>query len=261
MQEKNPVQSAQRIFTVFEILLKGGSMGLTDIAAAAGLNKSTAHRLLSSLIAMDYVEQDEATGKYEPTLKILSMSSNLTHNMDVITIAHPVLKALSASCRETVHLVQREGVFAVYIDKVESDANSVRMASKVGLRLPMYCTAVGKAMLAAMTPSEVRDVWNKSTIEALTPQTITRLDRLQEELETVRRLGYALDNEENEPGVRCMAASVFDFRGRPRFAFSISAPISRMTDERIAQYAPTVAELRRAMSLRLGYHIPEGGRS
>ena len=253
MEEKNPVQSAQRIFKVFELLLANGSMGLMELSNQAGLNKTTTHRLLSSLIAMKYVEQDEETGKYEPTLKILSMCSNLTKNMDVITIAHPVLKRLGYSCQETVHLVQREGTEVVYIDKVEPDVNSVRMVSKVGLRLPMFSTAVGKAMLAYMEPNEVGEIWKKSHVRRFTEHTIIDFDGLLGELEKVRERGYALDNEENELGVRCMAASVFDYRGKPKYAFSISAPVSRMTDEKIEGLVGQVKEIRRNLSAKLGY--------
>ena len=253
MEEKNPVQSAQRIFKVFELLMTNGSMGLMELSHQAGLNKTTTHRLLSSLIAMHYVAQDEETGKYEPTLKILSMCSNLTKNMDVITIAHPVLKQLSSQCQETVHLVQREGTEVVYIDKVESDVNSVRMVSKVGLRLPMFSTAVGKSMLAEMPPDDVREIWGKSNVRQFTEHTITDFQGLMEELSQVRAQGYAMDNEENELGVRCIAASVFDFRGRPKYAFSISAPVNRMTDEKIGLLSKQVTEIRKSLSLRLGY--------
>ena len=128
------------------------------------------------------------------------------------------------------------------------------MVSKVGLRLPMFSTAVGKAMLADMPAEEVREIWGKSDVRRFTEHTIIDLDGLRKELEQIRQRGFAMDNEENELGVRCIAASVFDFRGRPKYAFSISAPVNRMTDEKIRELSGQVTEIRHNLSVRLGYN-------
>ena len=131
--------------------------------------------------------------------------------------------------------MQLDGTDAVYIYKEESLQNSVRMVSKVGSRIPLYCSAVGKAITADMPREQADSIWKKSRICALTEHTITNYSDFIHALDEVRQLGYALDNEENEIGVRCIAISLPDYKGRAKYAISISAPVSRMPDSRIRQ--------------------------
>ena len=255
MAEKNPVQSAERIFDILEKLAQNGAMGLTELGQELSLSKSTTHRLLNSLAVMGYVQKDEMTGKYQLTFKILEIAGKLLNRLDILSVAHKYLEHLMKETHETVHLIQSEGCNIVYIDKVESDdaSSSIRMASRIGLRLPMICTAVGKALLAELPEKEVLRVWNNSTVQKYTPNTIVSLEDLLRELQDVRRQGYALDNEENELGVRCIAACVKDYTGKCVNAFSISAPISRMSDERIEELSTYVLKTRRDLSEALGY--------
>lgn len=253
MAESNPVQSAERIFQIFETLAQNGPMTLTQLSQSLGLHKTTAHRLTQSLVSMHYVKKDAVTGKYRLTFKILELSGRVLEQMDIRAIAHPYIERLASECRETVHFVQREGSNIVYIDKVESNVNSVRMVSRVGLRQPMYCTAVGKAMLAELPLEDVRELWDKSRLEKLTENTITDFPLLQKELALIREKGYALDNEENELGVRCIAACVTGFDGKSVNAFSISAPTTRMDDDRIRELSRYVLAVKKELSRELGY--------
>lgn len=253
MPDKNPVQSAERIFQVLEALAKNGPTSLTELGADLKLSKSTTHRMLNSLTVMGYVKKDEASGKYELTFKILEIAGRLLERVDILPIAHKYLDQLMKQTHETVHFVQRDGSSIVYVDKVESDANSIRMVSRIGLRLPMFCTGVGKAMLAEMPEKKVEEIWGRSKIKPYTEHTITDLDSLFRELALIRERGYALDNEENELGVRCIAACVRDYSGKANNAFSISAPISRMPDERIHELAAHVLQTKRELSRELGF--------
>ena len=243
-EEKNPIQVADRLFLTMEVLAQKGPMGLIELSNQLNLHKSTVHRLLNSLIYMGYARQDLESGKYSLTFKLLELSNQLLAHVDVIEIVRPYLKKLMRQTGETVHFVQKDGNYAVYIDKVESDQNSVRMVAKVGSRIPLYCSGVGKAMAAQMTEEQVRKMWAKSRIHALTPHTIVDCDEYLKALEEVRRKGYALDNEENELGVRCIAAGVTDYKGRPKYAFSISAPVSRMDDKRVEELAFYVLKMK-----------------
>lgn len=240
MEEKNPIQVADRLFLVLETLASDGPVALADISRKLELNKSTVHRLLCSLIYMGYVKQDTETQKYDLSLKILSLSNRLLGRMDILETVRPHLKKLSEETGETVHFVQLDGSEAVYIYKEESYQNSVRMVSKVGNRIPLYCSGVGKAIAADMKEEQVHDFWEASNIIPLTPHTITDYTRFLDRIKKVREIGYALDDEENELGVRCIAVSLPDYKGQPRYAFSISAPAARMSDERIAQLAKIV---------------------
>jgi DNA-binding IclR family transcriptional regulator len=127
------------------------------------------------------------------------------------------------------------------------------MASQVGLARPLYCSAVGKAILAEMTDEEVKYIWNNSMIEKKTEHTITTLSKLMEDLKEVRTKGYALDNEENELGVRCIAACVRNHQGLPNNAFSISAPTVRMSNDRIEELAKEILKTKEAIQKVLGH--------
>ena len=122
--------------------------------------------------------------------------------MDILDAVRPSLKSLAEETGETVHFVQLEGTEAVYIYKEESTQNSVRMVSKVGNRIPLYCSGVGKAMAADMEEPQIQSIWNNSTIRKLTPHTIIDYNQFLDKIKEIREKGYALDDEENELGVR-----------------------------------------------------------
>lgn len=238
--EKNPIQVADRLFLTIETLAESGPAGLMELSNQMDLNKSTVHRILNSLIYMGYVKQDSATSKYSLSFKIWEVATQLLTHIDLVDIARPHLKELVQKTGETVHLVQIDGLKAVYIDKVESYNNSVRLVSKVGKSIPLYCSGVGKALMAEMSAEEIADIWKKSNIRQLTPHTIIDYNALLPKLEDVKVNGYALDDEENELGVRCIASCIKDYKGKPKYAFSISAPVTRMSDERIRELAKDI---------------------
>lgn len=230
---KNPIQVSERIFHTIECLAQNGAMGLQELSTALDLNKSTVHRILNSLICMDYVRQDPETVKYSLSFKICGLSNQILSQNSMIDIARPFIKELSANSGETVHLVQLDGINATYIDKVEASQNSVRMISMVGKSIPLYCSGVGKAILADMPDTKIESIWKQSFIQQLTEHTVTRFVDFMNLIEETRRSGYALDNEENEIGVRCIAVSLKGYNGKSTYAISISAPKDRMSDARI----------------------------
>lgn len=232
---KNPIQVSERIFHTIECLAQNGAMGLQELSTALDLNKSTVHRILNSLICMDYVRQDPETVKYSLSFKICGLSNQILSQNSMIDIARPFIKELSANSGETVHLVQLDGINATYIDKVEASQNSVRMISMVGKSIPLYCSGVGKAILADMPDTKIESIWKQSFIQQLTEHTVTRFVDFMNLIEETRRSGYALDNEENEIDVRCIAVSLKGYNGKSTYAISISAPKDRMSDARILQ--------------------------
>lgn len=244
MENKNPIQVADRLFLVLETLADTGPVVLADLCSHLDLNKSTVHRLLCSLIYMGYVKQDEETGKYFLSFKLFTLSNKLLNHMDILDTVRPFLKKLAHETGETVHFVQMDDTEAVYIYKEESHQNSVRMVSRVGSRIPLYCSGVGKAIAADMKDAQIEALWKKSKIQALTPYTITDYARFFEKIKQIRKNGYALDDEENELGVRCIAVSIPDYKNRPKYAFSISAPAVRMPDERIRELSSLVLKIK-----------------
>lgn len=235
MESKNPIQVSERIFHTIEYLAQSGPTGLQDLSNELCLNKSTVHRILNSLICMDYVRQDTETLKYSLSFKFCRISNQILSQNSMIDIARPYIKQLAELSGETVHLVQMDHIHAVYIDKVESPRNSVRLVSMVGKSIPLYCSGVGKAMLADMPDEKIRSIWDQSEIRKITEHTITEPARFRKEILEIRRNGYSLDNEENESGVRCIAVSLKSFQGKPSYALSISAPKDRMSDSRILE--------------------------
>lgn len=254
--DKNPVQSAGKIFLIMETLAMEGPCGLLELSNTLKINKSTVHRLLNSLIYMGYVKQDEETLKYHMTLKITNISGMVLKQIDILSISQPYMKSLMEQVEETVHLVKRVENDITYIQKLEpvNMGRSIQMASFVGMVSPLYCTAVGKAIMSCLPEKEVRKIWSNSHIEKKTPYTLLHVEQLLEELEQVRSRGYALDNEENEIGVRCIAAPIRDYTGRSEYAISISAPIARMSDERIAELSPLIQNVTQTLSKEMGFH-------
>ena len=156
MEGKNPIQVADRLFQALELLADQGPLGLMELSTALKLNKSTAHRIVSSLQYMGYVKQNSDNAKYELTFKIVDLSSKVMRKVDVVNIVRPYLRRLMELSGETVHFVERDGTDAVYIDKVECYRNSVQMVSWIGSRIPLYRSGVGKAMAAAMNRATSR---------------------------------------------------------------------------------------------------------
>ncbi|MCI8454136.1 MAG: IclR family transcriptional regulator [Lachnospiraceae bacterium] len=249
---KNPIQVAERLFRVIELLAEAGPMGIMELSNLLGFHKSTTHRLVMSLQHMGYIRQDEETLKYGLSLKFLEIGSKILEQTNMASLIHPSLKRLSEQTGETIHLVRREGNEAVYIDKVESSVSSIRMVSRVGSRIPLYCSGVGKALLAEFKDREIRSVWENSEIRRLTPHTIMTFEELMERIGEVRKKGYALDDEENEEGVRCIAVSLKDYHKEPVYALSISAPVGRMTGERVMELKEKVLRFKEELTRTLG---------
>lgn len=254
MAETNTVQSLDRAFDLLEALCASRSgMLITELSSATGLHKSTVHRLLASMSARGYITKDEYTNQYRATTRLYELASQVVEHLDIVAAARGPMDRLLEQTGETSHLVVREGSEIVYVHKVESTQNAMRMFSRIGMRRPMYCTAVGKAMMARLPLDEVRAIWNRSVIEQYTDYTIVTLDGLLRELQEVRRVGYALDNEENELGVRCIAVAIPDYTGNICAALSTSAPVTRMDDARIEALAPLMMHTRDEIARAMGY--------
>ena len=251
MADKGGVQSVERIFALIERLAAHpAGASLQRLAQETELAKSTVHRLLASLAALGYVAQDEAGDRYRLTLKMFELSSGIVNDMAIMEVAKAHLERLAQRTGEAVHLVIRDGQDIVYIYKTEN--GPMRMSSRVGMRSPLYCTGVGKAILATLPAGEVAQVWAASRPRKLTERTVADLPHLQEQLETVRAKGYAVDDEENELGVRCVAVAIPGPDGRADSAFSISGLTPYMTPERIRRIAAMALDARTDILADLG---------
>lgn len=236
MENKNPIQVSEKLFNLLELLIDKGECGLIEISKELNINKASVHRLLQSLIQLGYVSQDENNLKYRPTFKICALSSKILEKNDMATICKPYLKKIADYTNETVHLVKLVDNTAVYIDKVEASKNSIRLISRIGKAIPLYCSGVGKTMMAYMSDDKIIDIFNNSEVISYTTNTITDIATLLKTITLVRKNGYAIDNEEMEKGVRCIAICINDFENKPTYAISISAPKDRMNANTINKY-------------------------
>ena len=250
---KSPVQSIDRVLDLIEALSSTSpGMTLTELSNSVGLHVSTTHRLLSSLVSRGYVQKDSETGKYRLTMRLFELGSRVVSGLDLVSVARPHLEHLADLTRETIHLVARQENNVVYICKEDTQERIIRMASAVGRSAPMYCTAVGKCILSHLSPEEVQRIWDSTEIVAYTPHTHTSLQTLIDELKIIKEQGFAVDNEENELGVRCVAAPIFDYSGAPIAAISISAPAVRFSPQKQAFFSKQVVLCANKISALLG---------
>ena len=248
------IQSVERALTLLNALSDYPSgIKITRLADLVGLTKSTTHRLLSTLINLKYVMKDEETDRYKLGFQIINLSRNQLSNMNVITSAKPSLQKLAQDVNETVHLCIEDNGEIMYVDKIESN-RAVRMFSQIGSRAPMYSTGIGKVLLSGMTEARLEETISKIDFVPITKTTITTKEELIAEIKKVKKYGYALDNGENEEGLRCIAAPIYSFDGKIVAGFSISGPNNRMTmdlinNELIEKAKKTATEI----SQSLGY--------
>jgi DNA-binding IclR family transcriptional regulator len=247
------VKSVSRALDIITLVsIKKGGLGVTEIANQIDINKSSVYRILSTLVQYGYVEQDVETGKYKLGYKFLEISSKLLESIDLRAEARMYLQELENETNEVIHLVVYDQGEVVYIEKLDG-SETLRMHSKVGKRAPMHCTSVGKAILAHLPSGVVLDILERKGLPMHTDKTITNKDDFLLELNTVRQKGYALDLEENENGITCIAVPIFDHMGNAIAAVSISGPTIRMTNERLEQLQSRMQNIGRQISSRLGY--------
>ena len=228
---KNTVQSLERAALLLDVLSRfSQGLSLGELAEKVRLSKGTVHRLLTSLSYLDFIRQDPLSKKYLLGFKLVELGNSILNQIDFRTEAKPLLMELAERTKETVHLVILDNDQVLYVDKVEASASStgLRMASMLGSRIPAHCCAVGKVLLAFLPEEKYEEVVGRNPLAKRTANTITDLEKMKSHLKKVRNNGYALDNEENEIGIRCVAAPIRDQRGEVIAAISISAPAIRI---------------------------------
>jgi DNA-binding IclR family transcriptional regulator len=227
-------------------------LGTTEIAEATGLHKSTAAGLIYTLTAKGYLTQNPTNRKYRLGLKLVERAAIVLGSMDLRQAALPVLQRLRDAFDEAVNLAVLDEAHMVYVERVLG-TRALGMRSEVGKREPAHTTALGKAIFACWAPAEVAAFVERFGLHPLTARTVTDPAVFMRQVDDARRLGYALDDEENEEGGRCVAAAVLDHTGRPVAALSISAPTARLPLEDVPAVGAKVQEAALAISASLGY--------
>jgi IclR family transcriptional regulator, KDG regulon repressor len=226
-------------------------IGISTLAKRLGVAKSTVHRLATTLVSEGLLEQDRVTGKYRLGIALFRLGTLVRRRMNVSEEARPHLFSLRQKTNETVHLAILDGTDIMYVYFLES-TQAVRMRSDLGLRKPAYCTAEGQAILAFGPPEAVQAVI-RTGLHARTPQTITDPDKLLKALDAVRQRGCAIEDEESEIGVRCLAAPIRNDAGDVVAAVGVAGPVSRLSKKALTAFMPHVIETANAISARLGH--------
>ncbi len=247
------LRSLSRGLQLLEILSRGPQMqGVTDLARALEVDKSTVSRLLKTLQRRGYVEQDEASRGYGLGPGIVPLGQRALRRMDIRIAAKPFLNRLVAATGECAHLAVLYSDAALYVDQVTAD-HTVNVDAPVGTLAPLHCTALGKALLAVQPASWQSSFVDGQPLRAYTRRTITDGAALLRHVAEVRGDGIAVDDVECSVGIRCLAAPVLDHSGSAAGAIGISGPSPRVTDERMAAWGVAVRQAAAELSARIGY--------
>lgn len=254
VSRKQASSSVLKALDTIDVLAKAGTpLTLSELAERLDRPLPSVHRLLRTLALRQYVENVD--GKYRLTLKLFEIGSSVVSSIDVVAEARPICEGLCQSLEETINMAIRSGLSVVYVMKLES-SRSLRLISQLGMHVPLYCTAMGK-VLVAYDPDRDSLV-DQLTFEPRTKNTLTDRAAFEKALRAVERNGYAVDNEEFDVGLVCLAAPVFDRDGRIAAAVSVTGPAARLSRRDWPRIGAEVKRAGEAISTRLGYGLPFG---
>ena len=248
--DENRMSAVERTMLILETLSKAEAINLENMAKMTALPKATLLRFLSSLISLGYVYRDSAD-QYHLTLKMFMVGSRSLSHIDLVSTAKPFAKKLSQKLGETVHMGILEDDEAVYVLKEES-SYTLRMYSRVGKIIPLYCTAIGKVFLSEMSDEELDGYLSTHTLKPFTPKSLDE-SGLRAELHEIRSRGWAIDREEHEENIVCIASPIRDYSGKAVAAISASWPVFRFCGEDLDKNASLVSETAGEISSILGF--------
>ncbi|MCR8644509.1 IclR family transcriptional regulator [Paenibacillus sp. N1-5-1-14] len=249
------IQSVERAADILELFsLTESELSVKEISERLGLSKSTVHGLIKTLEHRGYLEQRLSDQKYKLGLRLFQLGNLVGGGMELRKVAYPIIQELVEKLHETVHMVVSDKDEVVYVEKLEG-LGSLRMYSMVGKRAPMYCTGVGKAMLAFFEESAIERILQEVKFQKFTPYTLDTPDEIKQELRKIREQGYAIDDEEIEIGLKCVAAPIFNHEGTVVASISCAGPKHRFSDEKTAIVIQEVRSAGLEVSRKLGYRV------
>lgn len=257
------VQVLDRAINILEFIGKQstGEAGLQELSAAMKLHKTTTHRIAQVLESRGLLRRGPESNRYRLGLHLYDLGCHALDHVNIRDEARPWMTRVAFEVGETVHLALLDRAEVLYIERIEAQ-RPVTMGSKLGSRNPVYCTALGKAILAYSAETEVDQILATCRMEARTSNTITNVLALKRELERIRDRGYAIDDEEIEDGIRCIAAPILNSANRAVAAISVSGPSSRITPDRFQLTGKAILKAAGEISNRIGHQaMPSGSRS
>ncbi len=247
------VQHVLELFEVFRVNYNRDEFGVTELSKALGLHKNNVFRLLATLSSCGYIEQNPITENYRLGIGIFNLGQKFIDKLGFLRLARPFMEKIVSGIGESCYIgILREGN-VIYLDLVEAD-HPVRIVSRVGKDVPAYCTAIGKVQLAFSSEEEINKMYLGARLKKYTDNTITSLPELKKHLKEVNFKEYAIDDQEFEKDVSCIAVPIKDYLGTPVAAISIAGPRYRMNQERlIDNILPVAKKYAKEISKRLGY--------
>lgn len=226
-ETKSSIQVIDRMMHLLEVLVESPDpVALKQLAQSTGLHASTAHRILNVMVGARLVDRSEP-GNYRLGMRLMELGNIVKSRIDVRAVALPFMRALHAHTGETVNLVVRQDDEIIYVERTASARTMMRVVQVIGARAPLHITAAGKLYLAQDAPAQVQSYTERTRLTAYTTHSLRTLPALTEELTRIKMQGYAVDQEEAELGVRCIAAGVYDDTGMLCAGLSVSAPLER----------------------------------
>jgi len=249
------IQAVERALKILDLFDEYDTeLKITDISERMQLHKSTVHSLLKTLQLHGYIDQNPENGKYRLGMKLFERGNFVIHGLDIRKVAKRYLVDLSLQTGQTTHLVILDDKEGVYIDKVEGQLATI-LYSRIGRRVPLHSSGAGKALMAFLKEEEQRKILIGYRYVVQTPNTITNEADFLKELTKVRNAGYSVDNQENEPGVRCIAVPILNHKAQVIAAISISTLVSRVDDEQLRQFLLLLQQAAAEISQQMGYGI------
>jgi DNA-binding IclR family transcriptional regulator len=237
------IQVIERMFSLIDVLAsREDSMSLKDISEQTGLHPSTAHRILNDLTIGRFVDRPEA-GSYRLGMRLLELGNLVKARLSVRDAALVPMRDLHRLIQQPVNLSVRQGDEIIYVERAYSERSGMQVVRAIGGRAPLHLTSVGKLFLSADDVQRIRAYATRTGLHGQTKNSITQLPALEREMAKVRQMHYALDNEELELGVRCMACGIYDDQGKLVAGLSISAPASRLDDAWLGQLKATAQQI------------------
>jgi len=241
------VQSLVRAFGILDELAKAGSLTLRDLAQALKLPRSTTHRLLTTMEALRYVAFDRQTNRWTVGVQAFTVGAVFAQTRDLGQLGRSIMRSLASELQHCVNIAVPEGGGICYVDQVASHGYR-QTAARPGAVLPLHTTASGKMIMAHWSAYELDRYLDRTRLNARTDRSIIDMQQMREELALIRRRGFAMDDEEHDRGLRCVAAMVFDRSGNPRGALSISDRASILTRGRLNELGPSLITAARQMT-------------
>ena len=253
---ESPSVAVERALSMLEAVAhEPEGLSNAEISRRLEIPKSSASYILRTLEKQGYLHRDGENGKYRVGLKILSLSRGALSGIDVREVALPIMRHLVEKTNLTCHLAILDGPEAVYIEKVEP-TGFIRMDTWVGRRMRVHATSVGKALTAHIPQEQLEKILAERAMERRTPKTICTLPRLLKELEKVRSQGYAVDDEENNLGARCVGAPIFNQQGKIEASLGLSGTIHQVNEQTMPRILEHLKDAARHISMQLGYRAP-----